>query len=165
MKVTKWQAREISKDVKAMPFNQFLDKYFKIEDSNKWSIDWYSRWLNWLEEYVFPAYDPSRRAEFVANFGLVDESKFDFVKMAALHSELQELRLFPEDIERFLGFMAGTGFFKGITLTEWLDSINWSRKYAVPEGGINKTPLELIRLRNGDNFLRANLTLIDWWRR
>ncbi|HRD80127.1 MAG TPA: hypothetical protein PLL53_05150 [Saprospiraceae bacterium] len=165
MQDKKWDIEQMRNDLNTLSFEAYLLKYYKSEDSTQKSIDWNLFWARWMSQYVDPAFDPSRRAEFVKNFGLVDEGKFDFTKMEAIHSEIQELCLFPPDIERFIGFMAGTGFFKSMALTEWLNAINWQRKYVVPDKGLNKTPLEIISLHNGDNFLRANLTLLDWWRR
>ena len=165
MENEEWTVAEIVRDSETMPFDEYLKKYYNKEESVKLGIDWNLFWASWISDFVAPAFDPSRRSEFVKNFGLVDESKFDFARMAAFHAEIHEFHLFPEDVERFIGFMAGTGFFKGITLTEWLNSTNWQRKYVVPENGLKKTPLEIINLPNGDNFLRANLTLLDWWRR
>lgn len=165
MEQKKWTISEMMADYDSLSFEEYIKKYYNQEDSRRRSVDWHYRWTKWMTDYVTPAFAPSRRAEFVKNFGLVDESKFDFDKMSTIHLEIKQFHLFSSDIEQFIGFLAGTGFFKELSLIDWLQSTNWQRKKVTSADHLNRTLVEIAKMVNGENFLRANLTLLDWWRR
>jgi len=67
-----------------------------------------------------------------------------------------------DEIKKFLGLMAGTGFFKDISIHHWLNSLNWQSNNVMTK--FKKSFLEISFMKNGQNYIKSVLVLHSWWR-
>lgn len=141
-----------------MPFGEYLEKYYSSPELKSWDR-MYSR-------NVEPAFDEKRQDEMIKNFGYVKKEYHNFDEQYKVYNKLKNDDRLPADVKKFIGFMAGIGFFKryNITLDEWLSIKNWSNPYInnVEDG---HTINEILNYPYGINFLKSNLPQIPFWNR
>jgi hypothetical protein len=162
--MNKYTDVEIAEDFANMALNEILIKYFDTNIKHSMSFSWQSMWSKWQQEYVVPAYDVKRKKEFFKNFEISEHSSFSFEEMKNTYKELVDIQIFDDDIMKFIGFMAGSGFFKDKDVCIWIESLNWQSHRKVPLK-FSISLLELAGLENGQNLIRSNLILHDWWKR
>lgn len=140
-----------------LPFHEYLNKYYINPDLTSWE--------RWKSRYIEPAFNKNRHDEMIKNFGYVDKKYYDFDSQNKLYEQLKNDERIDGDIKQFMAFMAGTGFFKknNLTLDLWFAMKNWANPYVPSEDGM--TINEILNYKYGDNLLRTNLPILNYWRR
>ncbi len=144
-------------DMYFLPFQEYLNKYYTNPDLTGWE-----RWKN---KYITPAFDENRHYEMIKNFGYADKKFYDFDAQNKFYEQLKNDERIDDDIKQFIGFLAGTGFFKkyNLTLDQWFAMKNWANPYVPNEKGM--TINEILNYKYGNNLLRTNLPILNYWRR
>jgi len=140
-----------------LPFHEYLEKYYSTPDLSTWEI--------WQGKYIEPAFDENRHDEMVKNFGYVKKDFHDFSAQYEVFNHLAYDNRLDDETRKFIGFMAGVGFFKryDINVEEWFDMLNWSHpEHAMEEG---KTINEILKYPCGDNMFKVSLPQMPFWRR
>ncbi|MEM6319984.1 MAG: hypothetical protein AAF960_20090 [Bacteroidota bacterium] len=159
----RYTPKEFLKDFKDLPMEEILSKYYDKSVVFSDSFNWQYTWSNWMSNYVNPAYHKNSRLEFLKNFGLKEEGGFNFDDMEKTYLVLKDYPLLEEDVKKFLGVMAGTGFFKETTVSHWIKSLDWQSSRRVNDK-FRKSFLEIAKVKNGQNYIKSTLVLHDWWR-
>lgn len=146
-----------------MNFKDYLIKYyFNLEKMQK--ISW-EYWLQWYQRCIEPAFDENRHDEMIKNYGYVDKKYYDFHIQNETYMKLKQTGKIPDEINKFIGFMAGTGFFKryNISVEQWLNMKNWQNPYVENDNG--KTINEILSYKYGINYLKVLLPQMPYWDR
>ena len=141
-----------------LTFVEYLEKYHSHNNI--------AEWTNWMSRYVTPAFNKASRSEMIKNFGYASLEMYDFNQMEMVYLKISEDKRLSKDIRMFIGFLAGAGFFNKhkLTIEEWLMMDNWFNPFVKSQKkGI--TLNEIINLKNGENFLRANFIQMPFWNR
>lgn len=140
-----------------LPFQEYLDKCYSSPDLSTWEI--------WHKKYIGPAFDEKRHDEMIRNFGYVKKEFHDFKAQYEVFNQLANDDRLDDEISKFIGFMAGVGFFKRyeVTVEQWFDMLNWSHPEHERDEG--RTINEILKYRYGFNHLKANLLQMPYWRR
>lgn len=138
-------------------FQKFLNEYYSNPDFTKWD--------RWIEKYVEPAYSISRHMEMVKNFGYVSLEKHDFNEQNRVYSALTNEKRLDEPTKKFIGFLAGTGFFKycNISLIDWFNMANWNNPQV--KVGNGKAINELLEYDKGLVCFKLDLLEMPFWKR
>ena len=162
-----YSAERRFEDADRLPLDEYIAKYYCNPEVPAGRHDWKARWDSWMSKFVDPLYDEATREGALRAFGYKDVSKFGLSDTEDVYAEVAALGAFSRDVARFVGFMAGNGFFdRGWELDEWLRAKNWSappHRKVPRDNGVS--PLGLTELTCGENYLRANLTLLPFWHR
>lgn len=144
-------------DSYTLPFNEYLTKYYSNPDLTKWN-----RWMN---KYIEPAFDENRSEEMIKNFGYVSIDKHDFKAQNEIYNQLKTENRLDEQTRKFIGFLAGYGFFKkwNLSIKGWFMMINWHNPYydITDQKSIN----QILDYENGLNYLKNQLPEIPFWKR
>ncbi|MBP7808115.1 MAG: hypothetical protein KA163_02370 [Bacteroidia bacterium] len=145
-------------DLYFMEFEQYLEKYYRDPE--------YKQWERWYNKYIEPAFDPNRHSEMIKNFGYISDSIHDFTAQSEVFNDLKSDARLTEEIRQFIGFMAGSGFFKryNLSLNEWFNMKNWSNPYTKDiENGMSIN--EILNCKYGINYFKISLTQMPHWNR
>jgi hypothetical protein len=106
-------------DMVHYPFSYILEEYYSNPD--------YKEWLRWYALYIEPAFDEMRHDEMIKNFGYLKKELHDFREQYVFYKHLKEDKRLTDDIRKFIGFMAGVGFFDKyhMSLDQWFEMKNW----------------------------------------
>lgn len=140
-----------------LPSQEYLQKYYSSPDLSAWEI--------WQKKYVEPAYEESRHDEMVKNFGYVKKEFHDFNAQYEIINHLANDNRLDDETRKFVGFMAGVGFFRRyeITVEQWFAMLNWSHPEHERDEG--RTINGILQYTYGINLLKADLPQIPFWRR
>jgi hypothetical protein len=141
-----------------LPFQDYLVKYYSNPDLINWE-----RWKN---KYVELAFDKKRHAEMIKNFGYAEKKYYDFDVQNEFYSELINDERISNDTKKFIGFLAGAGFFRkyNLTIEQWFDMKNWSNPY-LEEAVDGRTINEILKYSFGENYIKTSLTQLPFWNR
>lgn len=147
-------------DSQSLPLEEYLYKYYSKYENDSLKFNY---WNKTMKESIDPCYNEELRDETLKKkWKFTDVKFFKLDKMNFIYAELASQGYFPDDINRFIGVMAGLGFFDSITLSSWLNSKNWSNNINIEEGTWYSL-LEIAKVKYGDNLIRSNLTILKWW--
>lgn len=163
MAIEKINIQEAISDFENLSFAAYLEKYYTEEKSSAWPYDWHYQWKSWMDKYVNPSYDLLSAEEKKSEGPIEHTGGINLQKMKDVYLQIKEEAQFPADIERFIGFLGGHGFFEQQDLCTWLISNNWSRKKKEPAQQLG-TILEIMALNQGRNFIKSSLMQLDWWK-
>lgn len=140
-----------------LPFDDYVKKYYSNPDLEQWT--------RWNLRYVEPAFDKSRHTEMIKNFGYVSITMFDFNSQYDVYDQLKNDERLPEDVKKFIGFLAGAEFFSKYNLTakQWFNLKNWHNPNVENEDG--KTINEILSFEKGLNYFKVLLTQMPFWNR
>lgn len=140
-----------------LPFDEYLKKYYTNPDISTFEL--------WQKKYIEAAFDIKRHNEMIKNFGYTDIKYYDFDKQYDFYENLKKDNRLDESIRKFIGFMAGTGFFlkNNLTVEAWFSIKNWSNLNIEIEDG--RTINEILNFSNGKNYLKTILPQLDYWKR
>jgi len=137
-------------DKYTLPFESWINKYYENPDLTGWN-----GLLIWANE----AYTQSNL--FMKEWCKNRIVAYDFEKYEATYSKLNTMALFDDDINRFIAFMAGEGFFNkyDISLEGWLQTkMN-------PDGNDRiYTIVDVSILKCGVNYIKSYLAELDFWK-
>jgi hypothetical protein len=142
-----------------LSFKDYINKYYQSPDISTWEI--------WQAKYIEPAFDESRHEEMIKNFGYVSIDKHDFKSQYAIYNQLKEDNRLDDETVKFIGFMAGAGFFEklNINLEEWFDVDNWSAPLLFPDNNKRMSINDILSYTYGLNYLKVNLPQMSFWNR
>ncbi|PVX44448.1 hypothetical protein C8C85_0182 [Flavobacterium sp. 103] len=141
-----------------LPFQDYLVKYYTNPDLTSWE-----RWKN---KYIELAFDKKRHDEMIKNFGYAEKKYYDFVVQNKFYLELINEDRIGNDTKKFIGFLAGAGFFRkyNLTLKQWFDMKNWSNpNFEEAEDG--KAINEILNYSYGENYIKTSLPHLPFWNR
>lgn len=144
-------------DSNTLPFTEYLAKYYSQPDLTKWN--------RWMLKFIEPAFDPKRYPELVKNYGYASLDSHDFKAQEETYVVLKSEKDLDTEMQKFIAFLAGVGFFKRyrLTLHQWLLCKNWNNPY-VDEPN-ERSIDELLKLPQGLNFLKRTLPEMPFWKR
>ncbi|MRJ08994.1 hypothetical protein EDL99_08995 [Ornithobacterium rhinotracheale] len=126
-------------------------------------------WLRVINKLIEPSFDERRYDEMVYVFGYLSKDDHDFEKQYKFYDELKNEKRLDEESKKFIGFMAGVGFFKQyeMNLEEWFNSYYWTRPDL--QGNVNYkmkyTINDILNLSHGLNYFKTILPQLNYWRR
>jgi hypothetical protein len=154
--------RKQTEDYKTMPFSEYITKYYS--KLNPYDIE---VWNKVILNLINLAFDETRHEEMAYNFGYVDKKHHHFDTQYHIYNQLENDERLPEDIKKFIGFLAGVGegFFNKyhITVEQWFNMKNWHNPYVENEEG--HTINEILSHPYGINYFKVLLTQMPYWRR
>ena len=144
-------------DSRTLSIKDFLLKYYSDCD--------FTQWDRWISKFVDPAFDKQRYDEMIRNFGYVSIEKHEFITQYQFYELAKEDGRLDVDVAKFIGFLAGTGFFDkwSLTLDEWFNIPNWSNPYnnILESCSINS----LLKHRFGLDCFKLGLLEMPHWKR
>ena len=143
-----------------MPFEQYLEKYYNVLNPKQ-----KTKWDRWYIRYIEPAFEESRHAEMIKNFGYVSIDKHNFKVQSDIYQQLEQENRMDDETKKFIGFLAGAGFFEQwkLTLKDWMNNNNWYNPYLNTQN--QKTINEILNYQNGLNYLKTQLPEMPFWKR
>ena len=141
-----------------LPFEEYLEKYYSSPDLETWE--------RFKTRYVEPAFEEERYEEMIKNFGYVSIDKHNFEAQYEIYNQLKNNDRLDDETKKFIGFMAGNGFFNkryNISLEQWFNARNWGNLNIESEDG--RTINELLTYNYGLNYCKVNLPHMNYWRR
>jgi hypothetical protein len=141
-----------------MPFEQYLEKYYKDTIP--------SRWTKWMDKFVYPPFDKSRRKEYW-DFLYKAKPSFvpDFDKMDKFWEVIKNDCRFDEELKRFFAFLYSCDFFECMNFETWLNAKNWLHPWRNEPDEDIRTILEILNYPYGINYLKTLLRDMPWLNR
>ncbi|TRX33229.1 hypothetical protein FNW52_15840 [Flavobacterium sp. ZT3R18] len=138
-------------------FEEYLKKYYHNPN--------FKEWERWYQKYIEPAFDLKRHHEMIKNFGYVSIDKHDFITQYEVYSQLKSDERLDEETKKYVGFLAGAGFFNQFNLSveRWFKINNWQNPNIKNEE--SKTLNEILNYPYGINYFKTLLTQMPFWRR
>jgi len=137
-------------DKYTLPFDLWIAKYYTNPDLTGWNglLKWANE-ANIQSELFMKEWCKNR---IVA---------YDFEKYIATYKKLNSMTVFDEDINKFIAFMAGEGFFDrySISLEDWLQ-----RKINPESSNDVYTLVDINSLKFGTNYIKSYLAELDFWK-
>lgn len=137
-----------------MEFELWVNKYY--ENPNLLGWDEFSKWAN-------EAFKKSRDFEMI--WCKNRSNPYNFEKLHSTFDNLKTLNLLNDDLNKFIAFMAGEGFFEKyeISTYEWLNSKKWKS----PDVDCSEncySIFEILTLKNGLNYVKVSLAELNFWK-
>ncbi|HLO45349.1 MAG TPA: hypothetical protein VK175_13520 [Leadbetterella sp.] len=144
-------------DEHTLDFSTYLEKHY--------SLNVYSTWSRWKKWYTFidAAFDENRHLEFKLKKGYY-RVDYNFTEYIECLKDTKGLENIPNDIKKVIVFLKMDGFYEHykINISDWL----FMKNFCNPENEIKNAKysiIELLEIRNADNFLREQLLNLKWW--
>jgi hypothetical protein len=136
-----------------IPFQTFLQKYFSSPDLTGYNI---------LQHWGAAA--ESKSDEFISKWCNGELSNFDYERFLEVKKYLNSFPAIPFDLVQMIAFLAGDKMFNSTDqVFEWLNNRDW---ISYPEKCKENcySPLELLELTNGANYIRAKFPTLTHWK-
>jgi hypothetical protein len=141
----------MSYDFYNLPFQDYLDKYYKNPDLTDW------KYIN--QKFVIPLFDGTNWADYTnflyqvkPSFTPVESRKNDFWK-----NIINDNR-FSKELKYFFSFLYSISFFRELSFEEWLKATNWMHPWYTAENENVKSITELIKYKHSENYLKILLS-------
>jgi hypothetical protein len=138
-----------------LPFQTYLDKYYKDVNLNSWN------YIN--EKFILPIFDNS---DFNIYLTFLKKARPNFLpnqdKALLFAASIKHDDRFKEDFKLFFAFLYSIDFYRDLSFEEWLNVKYWKHPWFVDNDDI--TILEILKYQNAENYLRelfANLSIFE----
>jgi hypothetical protein len=134
-----------------LPFQEYLDKYYKITDLSRWD------YIN--SKFVLPLFDGTTWKDYL-NFLSKVKPKFlpDENKKNEFWLQVKNDVRFSLELKHFFSFLYSVNFYKSLSFEEWLNASNWMHPWYTSGDENLKSILELLKYNHSENYLKVILS-------
>lgn len=138
-----------------LPLRDYLKKYYKNYDI--------SRWKEFLNKFVYPLFDESKRKEYFDLLNKVQAPFFPEIdRLEEFWPKIKDDQRFDDELKHFFAFLFSGNFFKSMSFEEWIKAKNWLHPWHEQVSLEVPTISELLENQYGDNFLKILLVDMGW---
>jgi hypothetical protein len=142
---------KMSYDFYHLPFQDYLDKYYKNPDLSRWEYIY--------QKFIMPLFDGTDWADYTnflyhvkPSFAPVEDRKNDFWELVISDDR------FSKELKCFFSFLYSINFFRELSFEEWLKSNNWMHPWYNSEVENVKSISELLKYQHSENYIKILLS-------